>query len=653
MNLLSSGSDVMKWASGKMGPTVQTVDGLVIPERTKNDFEFQKALRAEVKAYSEAFQKARSLAKSQQLMWGSTIFSSHDVPDALGREKRTLPTSEQLLATARGCLLVAGCISTQRHKVLGMAELAMDKYTKGWAVRRKDYFNKKKDQKPLYDDKEGLAVIDALTHPDRDRLRDMTFTDILSKTLFDHMVFDRVVLEIRRTAGGKFDGYAHVDCMTIKPLVEPVMAKIKYEYAGLGMKDRRSAFEQVISDMERATNVKLFERDRQNNMRRNPDGSLKYKKYLQVESGQVVNSFSDEDLIVGISNPSGRISEYGYGISLVEEAVEGIVAWLTSFNTNRNMQTSGNFEGFLGLIGDWDREVVDQFREEIYARTSGVSNAGRIPIIGINDLGGGSTDIRWIQTRPTNREMMYDYWLSFITNLVCSGIFQIHPSELGMKELGTGGTSLSDKSNEPELSVKAVGHVTILKFLKNQVFTPLVEQINPNYEFHWVGIEREMSQADELQMRTQRVDKYVTINEARADEDLPPLDEIEELPPEIKTWLKAMGNVPLSLSGPLSSFLNNQQMMQQQQQQQAEGQDGQDEDEQRGPDEPPQQDDEEGKPKEEDDTEESGWGKKDNELNAYQRLQQKQPGGSQQPQQAQQPAQKSLKRRTIITIERK
>jgi len=555
-----------------IGHPVMTPGGLIVPERAYHDSELKKAVRDTIQNIQKRKRSSRNISQILE-PWRTSLFSQYEAfTEPYGREKRTTPNFQQLDVVSYKCPLITACIVTQKHKIIALDEISHDPRRKGWRVAHKDFEDPEFDVSDE-DNKIAQEIEDIIFTPDPTGIRDRLFAQILPKLLNDHMVFDRVCIEPRYNRKGQIVGYCHVDGTTIKPLIEPVLMQMKEEFYEIKTpKERNKKIIEILNSMESSAHVELYERDKAGKiMVDEMTGEPKLKRWVQVIDGQLLNSFSDNELIVGISNPSARINRYGYGVSLVEEATEGIVAWLTSFNLNRSLQSEGIVDGFLAAIGDFDEEVFEGWRDEIQHRVKGVANAGGIPMVGLPDMGTAShSDIKWITMRPTSKDSLFDYWLSFVTNLITSGIFQIHPSEIGMKELGTGGTALSEHGHQEGLDIKAVGHLSIMRFLKNQVFDQLVKMValtrynREDFRFFWVGTNQEMTRSEEIQYKAQKYENILSLNEIRKEDNLPPLHEADDFPddPEFKDFIHKIGSVTKSLVQPVSQLLTQQAMMQ-------------------------------------------------------------------------------------------
>lgn len=567
---------------GMMGGMVLTPQGLVVPQRAYSDHELQKAVQntlSNINAKRSNRLRVSKIESEFAAPWRSTVVSQFDAlaNDQFGQEKRSSPNLYQLEMVSRQCFAVSIGIAIHLADIKKYSEVSHDRRKPGWMVGHKDHWER--DHRETKEEVEiSRFVENIIQNPDKDGLRDEHFIQGLQKGVREHISFDRVAIEPQRDYYGNVVGYGFLDGLTIKPLTEPIMARMEgwLGREGLDKKALREQFIRQVEDAEKETGVGLYERDETGRIERDPiTGIPQMKRWVQVVDGQIVNSFSSQNLIVAIANSSPRINRYGYGVSMVEDATEGIVAFLTSFRLNTNLQSEGFVDGFLKLIGDFEKDVLDDIRDEIKNRVKGVQNAGSVPIISLQDIGvANHSDIDWVPMRQSNREGMFDFWLSFVMNGILTGIFQIKPNRWGGKELGTGGTALSEKNPTDETSSDSVGRLSIMRALSNMAYNPLIRMITmthfkrSDFVMHWVGEDVDMTRIEEAQYYNTRYESAISLDETRSEYGEGPLTEGKLFPkddPEFVDYVKKLASVPKSLIQPVQQYLQQRAMMKQQQ----------------------------------------------------------------------------------------
>jgi hypothetical protein len=137
--------------------------------------------------------------------------------------------------------------------------------------------------------------------------------------------------------------------------------------------------------------------------------------------------------------------------------------------------------------------------------------------------------MHWQSLHSTNREMEFGKWLEYCIKTIC-GVFQIDPIEIGFDitkqgsgQTGAGGGGLGN-GNQAERLVHSQdkGLKPLLRHLQGLINDYIVYRIDPNYELEFVGLNG-TNEKDDLDKAIQQVGKFKTVNEIRAEHDLPPL----------------------------------------------------------------------------------------------------------------------------------
>ena len=120
--------------------------------------------------------------------------------------------------------------------------------------------------------------------------------------------------------------------------------------------------------------------------------------------------------------------------------------------------------------------------------------------------------------------MEYSSWMEYLIKIACA-IYTIDPTEIGWDISRGGGSSLFEGSQEQRLKhSKDKGLYPLLKFLQRKINRYIVEQINPEYELVFMGLNG-LSIEDELKMDIDKLNSFMTVNEIRDKYDLKPIEE--------------------------------------------------------------------------------------------------------------------------------
>ena len=147
---------------------------------------------------------------------------------------------------------------------------------------------------------------------------------------------------------------------------------------------------------------------------------------------------------------------------------------------------------------------------------TGVMQGWKTPVV--------EADIDWIDLQKNNRDMEYQSWMEYLIKLACA-IYSIDPTEIGWDISRSGGNSgLFEGSQAERLQhSKDKGLYPLLKFIQRQINKYIVEQINPDFEFVFMGLNG-MTISEELEMDIKKIGSFQTVNEIREKYELKPLE---------------------------------------------------------------------------------------------------------------------------------
>lgn len=250
-----------------------------------------------------------------------------------------------------------------------------------------------------------------------------------------------------------------------------------------------------------------------------PTYSEKTPIYAQVIDEKITNTYTDEQLIFGIRNPSSDIGRAGYGMSELELLITTITTLLNAEQYNSlALSQGGTQKGIMVIKGDVMTTEFEAFKSEFKRAVQNASRAWAPPIIRI----GPTANVEWITLDRANKDIEYSQMFEYIVKLA-TGVYQIHPEEINWT-IGASGASVSFNSGAKDRLQYSVdkGLRPLLRFLSNILSRYLVEKINPDYRFEFTGLGT--SQVDEIDLRIKEIQNYKTVNEIRVEAGLQGID---------------------------------------------------------------------------------------------------------------------------------
>lgn len=410
--------------------------------------------------------------------------------------------------------IVASVIQTRLNQVASFSVPQADKYSIGFKISMRD-----SEAKPTTTDKKVMKEIESFiincgvpeNFEDTPELkRRDNFETFLRKIARDSLSFDQVNFEVVPRNDGKPYAFHAVDAATIRVVPD------KKEKA-----ERSNGADYV---------------DHMNAVPFTGDNQFKYfkpknPKYVQVINGVIRHEYDEWEMAFGVRNPRTDILAYGYGYSEIEMLITTITSHMNAENYNRKFFSQGSaIKGILTFEGAVPPDQLEAFRRQWYQQVTGVQNSWRTPIMAM----GENTKLNWTSLHSSNREMEFGKWMEYCIKAIC-GVFQIDPIEIGfdISKQGSGqsgsGGGLGNGNQAERLDYsKDKGLRPLLGFIQQLLNDYIVWRIDPNYKFEFVGLNAS-NEKDDLDRQVQQVKSFKTINEIRAENDLPPLKEADKV----------------------------------------------------------------------------------------------------------------------------
>lgn len=357
--------------------------------------------------------------------------------------------------------------------------------------------------------------------------RKWNFDAFLRAIVRDRLTYDQIATEIIPDQTDKLHHWVPVDGGTIR-YASPALSK----YKDLDM--QTAGYDLLYPEKE----LKAMEEQR--DTLELDEEKLKNEdyKFVQVVRGRIVRAFTPDEMAIGMANPTTDIYANGYSISELELLLNMVSAHIFTENYNRSYFTQGfSAKGILHIKAPLNRRKLETVRVQWNHMLKGNRNSFQTPIMS------GMDDVKWIPLTQNHSDMEFNNWMNYLIKIICA-IYQIDPFEIGfgMKdEGGSGGGGLSGDNSEQKIEVsKNKGFVPLMTFLQNYINTNIISRIDPDFELEFVGLTDESRQAT-LNRQKEEVKFKKSVNEIRAEDDLPPIDGADDLilDPTYMTWFTA------------------------------------------------------------------------------------------------------------------
>ena len=424
------------------------------------------------------------------------------------RERPSALTYETLRAMAAKNTVLAAIITLRCNQVAQFARPQQGKYDRGFRIikrnRRDRRVNMTKAEQNRANEIEKMIETTAVLLPDEKASDRDSFRAFIKKGVRDILTYDQWCYEKIRDQSGRVSRFIALPSETIRP---------------------------AVADIEHMEAAELRER----------------VSHVQVYEDTVIAEFGPDHLAWNIMYPRSDLRVNTFGYSPVEQLIHLVTAWLYGFEYNQRFFSQGSaIKGILNVKGAIPDKQLRAFRRMWYAQVTGVTNAWRTPIL-------NSEDIQWQSLHSTNREMEFSAWMDWLTKLSCA-IFGVDPIEINFQFGNTGQShALKEARQEEKVSEsKDKGLRPLMDHIEDSLNRHIVWELAEDFELAFTGLEAK-TEEEEREARVKEVTNYRTVDEVRADEELPPMPD-------------GMGQVILS---PTWMQVWTQKQQEQQQQQQA------------------------------------------------------------------------------------
>ena len=412
----------------------------------------------------------------------------------LGYKDKPYSLSYMTLKRMSKVPIINSIIKTRKTQVADFAEPQENKYSTGFIIRRKTR-NGEEVKMTAQDKKIAFGITEFLLRGGNvGAWSGDDFDTFVRKLVDDSLTYDQMTFEVIRNRRGQIESFIATDASTFR-IADSYFA------------------EDYNNDFFRRNGAAVW--NRKEDFGKKIDGY--YPSFVQVYNSAKVNEFYPWELCFGVRNPSTSIYSNGYGVSELEDLINVVTAMLWSDEYNRRFFSQGSVpKGLLRVKGTNNEAALQQFRQQWQSMITGVMQAWKTPVV--------QADVDWIDLQHNNRDMEYSAWMEYLIKIACA-VYTIDPTEIGWDiSRGSGNSGLFEGSQSERLQhSKDKGLYPLLKFLQKKINKYIVEQINPDFELMFVGLNG-MTIDEELDMDIKRMQNFATINEVREKYDMKPLE---------------------------------------------------------------------------------------------------------------------------------
>lgn len=392
--------------------------------------------------------------------------------------------------------IINAIIKTRKNQIADFAEPQADRYSTGFVIRKKAK-NGVESKMDEGDKKIANAITDFILNcGSRDTWTNDDFDTFIRKIVEDSLIYDQMTFECVRNRRGQIERFIATDAATFR------IADTAFhdDYVNPQFKQKGSQIWYNRGIVTDAKKINGF-----------------YPQFVQIYQNAVVNEFYPWELCFAVRNPSTSIYSNGYGHSELEELIHIITSMLWGDEYNRKFFSQGSApKGLLRVKGGMNDSSIQQFKQQWQAMISGVMQSWKTPVV--------EADVDWIDLQKNNRDMEYSSWMEYLIKQACA-IYCIDPSEIGWDiSRGNGNSGLFERSDADRIqNSKDKGLYPLLKFIQRKINKYIVEQINPEFEFVFMGLNGKTID-QELEMDIKKLGTFQTLNEIRQKWDLPEIE---------------------------------------------------------------------------------------------------------------------------------
>jgi hypothetical protein len=331
-----------------------------------------------------------------------------------------------------------------------------------------------------------------------------TFKSLLTKFIRDRLLIDKVVWEVERDKIGRSIALWVMDGATIIPVLPGGFVGSTSQIAA-GLQVGNNEFMRKV-----------------NQARLDSIPPVEEVSYIQElfygGGGGIVAAFRETDVIYDISNERNDIRYYKQGYSVTEKANTVVTAFINSLTYNSNGLSRSAVPKIaisMGKDSGYTQEQLEDAQDEWLANFESMDGQWNIPLL--------NSDAKVLNLLPTNRDMEYQKFMEFVGALT-AGCMGIDLAEVGLR-FNQAQNVLNENQDAKQKFSKNRGLAELLggfsdmvnRWLRISGFDFANDFV---FRFNALTAEDKSYEAD---LRGKEVKTRKTVDEIRAEDDLPPL----------------------------------------------------------------------------------------------------------------------------------
>jgi Phage portal protein len=428
----------------------------------------------------------------------SMIVDPNEFAGSFGYKEKPQAMSYSMLHNMSKVPIINSIIKTRINQVAAFAEPQKDKYSTGFIVRKRRPQGDTTTTMSKKEIREANRITDFLLNCGNGYSfeGDQDLDTFVRKVMKDSLTYDQMTFQTLYDRRGRPESYQSVDATTMR-----IASSMEQQNA--------VSKEQIWQFAQKNENMPVM-------LRKSIKGY--HPKYVQVYNDAPINAYYPWEMCFGVRNPTTSIYSSGYGQGELQDLVTTVTSLIWGEEYNRRFFKQGSIpKGLLRVSGQINDTKLQEFKREWNATMRGVYNAWKTPIM-------ESDKVEWVDLQKSNRDMEYHSWMEFQIKVACA-IFSIDPSEINF-DIATGGSggkpTFGGGEAERVQFSKDKGLYPLLKFLGMKMNRHVIMPLNPEYELVFVGMNT-MSAKDEVELIGKKVSTYMTVDEVRAEQNLPAL----------------------------------------------------------------------------------------------------------------------------------
>lgn len=415
---------------------------------------------------------------------------------------------------------IAAIINTRLNQVARFAKHPRFNGDEGFRIALKNKEDKMTDEQK----KRAREIEDFFlkTGWERNKVRKDNFNAFLRKITRDSLTLDVMVYEKVGTFGGKMKG--SLDIAELWAVDGATIELVLNNPIGEG-----TTYDIPVYKPETKTGL-------------NHIGDI---AYVQRVNGVITAEYTEDELAFAVRNPRTDLDYVDFGMSELETLIEIVTGIVNGVRYNTSYFSHSHLpQGVLEIIGRYKDEHLKSFKRHWKTLTDGAAGKWSVPVMALEEGQG----FKFTPFKNSNRDMEFNEFLEFLFNIACA-VYQIDPNEVGFKSWTSGsGMTQSDNTQAKMDGSLDKGFHPLMEFIADSFNSEIVELIDDNFVFEWVGVSEEDADKKLGREKTEIEMGKKTINEIRKENDQ---EEINE------PWANAPANPQL-----IQVFMNSLQQQQ-------------------------------------------------------------------------------------------